>query len=156
MVVITIVCYSVSLAADDEIAGTENICFDGKYGKTSLSTSSRESFGCIVGKEMSGAQATYLKTKESVGKLGDIKDVLDKIVTHIASVSASSAETSSRVKQTYDLFNTTLISTAELRSSITARFDKLPQELITSDTIKQLRKEILEEVDKRIAEKKQP
>lgn len=126
----------------------------GELGGMGVCVDSSWTSGCAAGRSYTPIEATYIMTARTKNELIRTNDLLAQIITHLVGLKGAAVDTATYTKDTHTVLNTTIASNAELRASITARFDKLPQEMITSDIIKQLRKEILEEVDRRIAEKK--
>lgn len=83
-------------------------------------------------------------------KLAQANQLLSSIANNLSSMPNLASDS----LETKNFLNNALTSHYELRSTINARFDQLPPELITLSLIKKLREEILFEVDRRISDNK--
>lgn len=99
--------------------------------------------GCKDGKVYSEEGGLFMLTAETNAILGQVPLALQEL-QHLKPLLDATIETQNLLKTQIIAFNDQLMKT------INKKFDQLPQELLASDAIKQLRLQILEEVDQKI------
>jgi hypothetical protein len=118
-------------ARSDQVNGNNIVCVDNDchYGGNSNEASGYFAAKTFVAIQQLNGQITALMNSQS--------SLLSTLVQ-------KSNDTNALVAQQINTFN------QDLRNSINASFDRLPQDLINSDAIKQLRADILKQVDQKL------
>lgn len=139
LIIFTLTALSFSVQSE-----TETVCAGGKDKVFDMD----KGFVCPSNlPEWKTARAIYEEILKSNNEMALMINHLTAISNSLATVPSmvqSSQETKALLNNTITNFN------KELRSSINSRFDQLPQELATSEAMKKLKEDILQEVDRKI------